>query len=98
MLLQKVLLAPFKFIKKIYLLLFNFMIGKETRKFHRFFVHVTAAMVLFLFPYVYFSQVARVVTGELTLTIVEFSGYTVLFFFLTAVYVLGVKLMMYFDW
>ena len=96
MLLQKVLLAPFKFIKKIYLLLFNFMIGKETRKFYRFFVHATTAMVLFLFPYVYLSQVARVVTGELTLTIERLGG-MIIFPCMVAGCVGLVKLMMHFD-
>ena len=98
MLLQKVLLAPFKFIKRIYLLLFNFMIGKETRKFYRFFVHATTVIVMFLGPYAYFIQLVRQLRGELTLTIVEFASHTVLFFCGIAVYVLGVKLMMYFDW
>ena len=45
------------FIKKVYLLLFNFMLGKQTRKGLHFFAHAMTVLLLFLFPYVYISNV-----------------------------------------
>ena len=41
---KNIIIRIFNCIKKIYLLPFNFMIGKEKRKYMRFFTHVFAIM------------------------------------------------------
>jgi len=68
MLFKKIFLDILYFIKKMYLLLFNFMIGNETRKFYRFFVHLMMTALL-IFIYAYFSAIAQLFTGEVVFTI-----------------------------
>lgn len=45
------------FVKRIYLWLFNFMLGKQNRKLYRFFIHAITIMLLFLFIPSYFYTI-----------------------------------------
>ena len=68
------------------------MIGKETRKVSRAYAHGATTLALFVFPYVYFSHLAQLLTGERKFTI-EFLGAIIIFPCLVVGYVCGVKFM-----
>lgn len=69
MLLIKIILGIFNFIKRIYLWVFNFMIGKETKKFSRFFVHMMMVVLFVFFPYAYINAFVQLLTSEVEFTI-----------------------------
>jgi len=92
MTLSKILINIFYFIKKIYLLLFNFMIGKQTRKLDRLFVH-GATIVLFIFPYIYINLFLQLFTGEVAFTR-EHLIFMIAMLLMPVLFACGVKLMM----
>ena len=65
----KILLYAFNFAKKIYLWLFNFMVGEATRKFDRFSAHLATIFLLFLCPPVYFNVLVQIFTAEISLVL-----------------------------
>ena len=54
----------FKSIKKIYFNLFNFIIGKEEKRFGRFFVHVNTFIIIFIIPPTLLSLIIQEIKSE----------------------------------
>jgi len=68
-------LSVFNNIKKVYFWLFNFMIGTETSKFFRFFVHCTTTMLYIFSPFYYYNLIIQLFTMEGRLTIERFGNF-----------------------
>ena len=94
MLLGRIFLGIVNLIKKVYLWLFNFMIGTETKKFYRAFVHAMTVLSLFIFPYVYFRGIIQLLTGYAEFHI-ERLPFIILSPLMPIAVACGIKLMMY---
>ena len=90
---KKAFFSFLHFIKNVYLMLFNFMIGDAIRKRDRIFVHVNTIMCLLLFPPVYINALVQLFTSEYSI-VQMFFYMTLALIFLTS-YPLAVKFVMY---
>ena len=95
MLIKKLFFGVFNFIKRIYILLFSFMIGTETRKFYRVFVHFVTSMLLSLFPYFYFRGIIQLLTGYIEFNMERLTFMIIIVPLMFIASVCLVKLMMY---
>jgi len=91
-------LCVFGYVKKIYFLLYNFMIGTETNKFSKIYVHL-ATIILFVYsPFHYYNFVINffeIIEGVITtwrLTRI------ILIFLMPVIFASGVKVMMLLKW
>ena len=76
MIIKKALLTFFESVKKIYLWIFNFMVGKEEREAYRFFVHAMTIQLLFVYPFLYFRGLVLMLlteTSELSVANLNFA-------------------------
>jgi len=85
----------FYLVKKAYLWLFNFMLDKQTREFYRLFVHVATILLLFVWPYVFISNVITLLTEDIYFT-AEFLLFAFFFFTAPVIFACGVKFTMRF--
>jgi len=82
-------------IKKIYLWIFNFMVGKEERKAIRLFVHVMTIQ-LFAYPYVYFRAIVLMLLAETSELSVANLNFAIFGAILPVVLLYGTRFMMTF--
>ena len=60
--------VDFILLEKIYFLLFNFIIGKQTKKFSRFRVHLETIMLFVFSPFWYYIFFVQLFTVEIVFT------------------------------
>ena len=58
----------FNYAKKIYIRLFNFIVGHEKRKFYRMFAHMAAIFCLVQFPVMFIIVIIQILVNYVTLT------------------------------
>ena len=87
----------FEFIKKVYLLLYNFMVGAQTKKFNKFYVHFVTIMLFILSPIYYYNLIVQLLTVEGAYIIDNFI-YIILGFLLPAILACIVKVAMLLKW
>ena len=90
---KKVFLRVYEFIKRIYLFLFNFMIGRQTKKTRRIYVHI-ATTVLLIGACSYLSLLAQLLIRTVEFNI-EYLSFLIMIPFTLALLACMVKFMMH---
>ena len=97
MFIKRIILSVYEFIKKVYFLLFKFIIGSQTKKIPRFFTHLVTMGTFVLSPIYYYGTIPQLFEVE-NASASQHIMNIVLVLLLPAVNVCVFKIAMLFKW
>jgi len=97
MFIKEFFIKVLEIIKKTYILLFNFMIGTETNKFSKIYVHLATILLFAYSPFHYYNfaiNFSEIVEG---VAVMAHLVRVILIFLLPVIFACGVKVMLLFK-